>query len=583
MKPTPIPELRRPDQSVAGLLAEVAALQQLNVAGLVEVELIDDRTGRTVEKIAAPNYVNATQWSNFAKALQKLAWTWAYPGAASTITSRAVDQRDPRTAPTFRGDHVACWADTTAGDNTDRYAFGEVIAWAHRWEQGSPSTRQGIVQPTLCTLAENSIAWTWEWVTSNGNGTFQSVGWRRLGMSANTGDAALYDHPVPGRRCIDFTTAGADTISLGSSTQESWTAGGIDEYGGVMYYDSGSSKLYGITLIAGNLWKLFSWAVTLDATSGNYTLGAFTDESAAAFAAGVRGNSYAFASGVTKGITRLGASGDWISVGYSGSGTSRRPEIRRTTNAGSTTYTNANGGTYSVESAFFDVTYDGTNLWVTARNGNTGASAIHRIDPATGTISATLTLAGLPAYWPTINSSNPVVGIEWDATNSWLWVTTQAGYIFNVNTSGNWLGVLMRTTTNSFATLSGQFAGVAPVTRGINEVEDVNLSMVNTGIAANSQSTNPYGMAAGAGAVTNAGANPSVGAGTKLLTISSCVWFKVPNAPGTFNGGSAAGTLKAILYGFTDDPNFGSRTRLGSATTKLNTQTMRIKYTMTFT
>lgn len=571
---------------VKGLVAEVAAAQALGVKGHVDVEIIDDRTGRVVDLLSGDNYVNVAQWEAFAKALQKLAWTYGYQGDASTVTVSDLTNRDPRYIPTLRADHLACWTDSTAEDLDDVYAFGEITAWAHRWEQGSPSTRQGIVVPSLCTLTDDAVSWVWEWTTANGNGTFQSVGWRRLGYSSNSGDAVLRDMPQLSRRLSTGTGYSGDP-SLNVSTQTSWTVGPPSsefQGGTAIYYDSGSGKLYFLLFDTGGVIKLCSTPVTIDAR-GDYTLGAVTDESAAAFAAGLGGDNVAYATRRIQGITRLGASGDWIAVGWTGDGVTRRPTIRRVTNAGSIIYTNANAATYSVESGFIDVTYDGTDLWVTALNGNAGVPAIHRIDPATGDISATISsVVSVPAYFPALSSTKCVMGVEWDAANGWLWVTRSDGYLFNMDTSGNWLGVLFHDTTNQYpissAFLSGQHNSQRASSLNMMDTDDVALQLGVAGGSVFARAEDwPYGQSVPQG--WTSGLNTAQGFRSRLVTIDGDVWAQ-PNAF-TFSTGTPAGIAKLALVSFTELPHFATRTLLDSPAVKSNTQTMRIRYTMTFT
>lgn len=573
-------------------MSELAAMNTLGVKGRVEVEIIDDASGRVVSRQDAPNYVNTAEWERYARALQRHAWSYGYAGDASTVTNSPETNLDPRFPPTFRNDFVACWTDTTAEDSSDVFAMGEIIAWAHRWAQGSPSTRQGLVQPTLCTITEDAVSWVWEWATSNGNGTFQSVGWRRFGVSAVSGDAVLRDTPVIDGR-LSATTGFVADAGVNNSAQLSWAGtGALSTYGSSIYYDSGSGKLYTVIGITGSLWKLYSCPVTFDAY-GDYTLGTTVDESAAAFAAGLNGNSLGMATRTTNGITRLGASGDWIAVGYSGATNTnaRRPTICRVTNAGATIYTNANGGTYAVESAFHDVTYDGTYLWVTAHNGSTGANAVHRIDPATGTISATISaVASVPAYFPawSATGSNPI-GIEWDAANSWLWVTTTDGYLYNIDTSGNWLGVLLNLTGNNqpfSGSLSGQHTGTSAVPQGPGRIDSAFLTIPPQSVLGSS-TVSPYHQGdvmddASTSYNTGAGLAP-VFTASKMTSMDGFVWVNYGTQASSWTTGTPSTIGKYVLWRFSKQKHFATRTLLGSPAIKNNTQTMRIRYTMTFT
>lgn len=568
--------LRRPGDAAAGILAEAMRASALGVKGRVAVDIVDDASGRIVNRIEADNYVVISQWEAFARAIQKLAWTWGYQGDSTTVTVRSTDARDPRQIPTLRNDVIACWADSTAAATGDVWAYGEVVAWAHRWQQGSPSTRQGLVQPSLCTLADDEVSWVWEWATANGNGTFQSVGWRRLGYNSNSGDAILADLNLYSRRLVS-TTGFTDAVS--SNVSMTATLNSISYRLQPIYYDSGSGKLYGLTYGSSGF-KLCSAAVTINA-DGNYAIGTFTDESGASIAAGLRGNTLATSTATPMGYCRLGSTGDWIAAGYSGTSTARRPEIRRVTTGGTVSYTNANGGTYTAESAFTDVTYDGTDLWVTAATA-AGSHVIHRIDPATGTISATLSsITSVPAYFPAVaTTTRGYASIEWDADNSWLWVTTTDGYTFNINTSGEWLGVLLKDSTNDYpianSYLSGQHNNVRASTGGMLDVDTTRLVFNPTGSDQALSQTHPGGQSAEQAVVTQ----PTSPGRTRMFTMDGDIWHTI-NANAT--DGTPTGSDKFVARAFTELHNYSTRTLLDSAATKNNTQTMRITYTLSFT
>lgn len=567
-------DLPNPGAALGGLITEALGDQVLGVKGRVEVDIVDDRTGRVVDRLASPNYVNQVEWTRFAKALQRLAWTWGYQGDASTVTVSNDTSRDPRYPPTFRNDHIACWTDATAEDTNDIFTFGEIVAWAHRWQQGAPSNRQGIVQPTLCTLSDTGISWVWEWSTGQGNGTFQSVGWRRLSWAANTGNPILADLYNPSRRATALPT---DTISAGGSSDLTWT-GAPAQQSAPVYYDSTSQKMFFYTNPS-NM-KLYSLAVTID-SRGDYSLGAFVDESASAIAAGLTGDNFAFSTRAAQGLTRMGPSGDWISVGHTAASTARRPFIRRVTPAGTITYTNANAATYSTESGFVDCAYDGTNIWAIAVSTTAGTTVIHRIDPATGNITATITsITNAPTYFPgpsTGVGGRAYTGIEWDAVNGWLWLATNAGYTFNIDTSGNWLGTLLTANSIATPTLSGLHNTRTGTTRYGSDADGVLLIGTATGLN-NTDSTDPWNQAAsGVPAADPANSASTAWSPTgRLTTMDGHVWAQESSS--AFNG-----IGKYALNAFTEQRNFASRALLAAPATKNNTQTMRVRYTITFT
>ena len=232
-------------QRIASLLGEALGTKTLKVNGSVGVEMIDPRRNKVVSQQKSKNYINGTMINEWAKSVQKLVWTYGYQGDATTVTVNPYTNRDPRFMPTVRNDHICCWTDTTAETTADMFAFGEIVAWAHRWQQGSPSTRQGIVVPSLCTIGPTSVKWVWEWGTANGNGTFQSIGWRRISLATNSGDTRLADHVHLSRQVSSLA---------GYTSDPSTSLSGVINFspgnqfnGGSSFYDSGSGKLYFIT------------------------------------------------------------------------------------------------------------------------------------------------------------------------------------------------------------------------------------------------------------------------------------------------------------------------------------------------
>lgn len=562
----------------ADLFAEALRAHCIGVDGRVSVEIIDDESGRVLNRMEAPNYVVVSQWEAFARAVQKLAWTFGYQGDASTVTVRASDGRDPRQIPTLRNEFLACWSDSTAENTADKFPFGEVTAWAHRWQQGSLSTRQGVVQPALCTLSDSAVSWVFEWATGNGNGTFQSVGWRRLAIPSNSGDPIVADSPIYHRRLLPSPSF-SDAVSVNGVANVS--IGTVSNAAGIpSYYDSATGRIWALTGTAGSTRSLISCPVTID-SQGNYTLGAVQNESANVLAAGLRGNTLAVGTAIGLGFTRLGTSGDWVVVGHAGASSARRPEIRRVTPAGSVSYTNLNAGTFSAESLFLDVTYDGTDLWATAATA-AGANTIHRINPATGAVTATIsTITGLPAYW-VASAARGLVGIEWDPTNAWLWVATSDGYTLNVDTSGNWLGALLHDTTYSTpitpATLSGQHNAQRAEHGGTSDVDTTRLAFLGS----SASQTAPGGQSDEQLTVTY---YTGQGRG-RLFRMADDIWH-VAVFPNFQSSGTIVGTAGAGKFHFAaftgGEAAYSTRSLLGSPATKTNTQTMRITYTLTFT
>lgn len=537
----------------------------LGVTGTVTVDLVDER-GKITDRQEASNYVIQDMLDRWARWAQILPWTYGMSPGTVNVTSDFA--RDPRMGPSTFNDVLGCWDDASAEDPTDKYCFGEVVAWAHRWGQTtSPALRQGLVVPALCSLSEDELTWVWEWGTTTGNGTFQSVGWRRLQWGTpQTGDPQLTDLARYGRRMLPsplFTSAGmtAGQTTLLAGFTLSVAAG---------YYDSGTGNLYTIGGLA-SAGRFVSVPMTF--SDAGYTVGATVVESAHPIATHI-GNGVAWTTYQTLGLVRMGASGDWISVGCAGSSTSRRCRIRRVTAAGSLTYTNTTSP--AVESCYSDVTWDGTHLYAVRLTGT--AQDIVQIDPATGNVNSALTLSGFPAYMQEYTSTlRGITGVEWDAVNGWLWVSTMDGRIFNINTSGVWQGVLMRNTAGhtSLITMSAPNAGDTStyqnnLFRGPLDVDAQRMvgdQSVNT--------SQPFNQTMYDDSSPNAPAGNGVSGGVNMITMDGDVWMH------TGGNGTAIG-----FYGyncFTRGPNYASRSLLGAPVVKTSSDAMRISYTMEFT
>lgn len=561
--------MSREQRRAQGQIAEIARTPDLKVKGLVTVDLLDER-GRVKERQEASNYVRQDAIDRWARWAQLLPWTYGMvPG---TITNTTDNGRDPRVGPSMFNDVVACWDDATAENPTENFCFGEVKAWAHRWgHAGVPALRQGLCVPSLCALAEDEVTWVWEWGTSNGNGTFQSVGWRRLQWGTpQTGDPQLLDLAKHGRRMLASPSA---TLPGMTSTQSMTLASSLVSVA-APYYDSGTGNLY----ILGNLssqGRFVSVPVTL--SPGGYTVGATVVESAHPIATHI-GHGVAWTTYQTLGLCRLGPTGDWISVGTSGSTTARRCRIRRITPAGSLTYTNTSSP--AIESGYTDVTYDGVNLYAVRVQAGL-PSDIVVIDPATGNVSSTITISGLPSYTQDFaNISRPITGIEWDAANGWYWLSTNDNRVFNIDASGVWQGVLMRTMSSSvymsLLTLANPNAGdtsdyYAPIYRGPSDV-DYQRVLLGSGAL----TTSPYNQAILNDDIPNAPGGPPIqGLGGNLITMDGDIWLH------NGNGGSTIAFYG--LVGITSSQNYLSRSLLGSPVTKTSSDSMRLSYAMQFT
>lgn len=554
------------DRRAAGQLQEMINTPDLNIKGRVAVDILNER-GRVIDRQEADNYVNQTLWERYAKWAQRVAWTYGMTATPGVLTKTSHNQRDPRVAPALPAEHVVCWTDNTAEDTLDIFPEGSIVAWAHRWGQGTPSIRQGLVNPLLCELSEDEIKWVWEWTTTNGNGTFQSVGWRRLWWSGATGTATLADYARYAGRLIAAPATALSSVSISATM-----VGSAYTYVAMpMYYNSDDGRMY---------WngpanhKLFSNPVTFSA--GGFTMGAVQDDSASAIATGLGGNTVASSTLQVFAYKRLSPTGDWIAVGSTGAANAnRRAVIRRVTPAGAVTWSNANAATFAVESCLADVTYDGTDIYAVGYHAGTGGGTIYRIDPATGTVSATISVSGTPDYFGTAigGVGFHLVGIEWDATRGVLWLTTYDGRILTVNTSGVWQGVLLNRRSAAPTTLTLASPNTGDTANFVSKVSGLDWDWIRI-TAVNDGGTGTLAFNNAVITETELG-NPAFTT-QKLITMDGNIWYM---------GSGSAYSQNFIWSGFRldEEPNFASRSLLGSPVTKTSSDFMRIAYSVELT
>jgi hypothetical protein len=564
----------------AGKIRELITTPTLKIDGHVTIDLLDDR-GKVVSREEAPNYVNTAIWQRYAKYAQKAAFMNQLQGAIVTL-----DQwnKDPRVTPALFADTLACWNDTTVENSADKYCFGEPIAWAHRYGQGTLSTRQGLSNPLAHEISENALKWVFEWATTNGNGTFQSVGWRRVNWAAATGDPVVCDFPNISRR---YVSGHSNTVFVANNASEVVDA--FTNKRGGHYYNAADTSIYVIGISTASAFSCVRWPVTF--SNGSYTVGTPVNMTAdAKFAAGaiVADGATASSTRQTNGFTRLGA-GDWIGVGSTGSATTRRPWIRRVTNAGAVTYTNVNAGVFTTESTWLDVTYDGTDIYVVGAVVAGSARRIYRVNPADGAVSATITVSGFPSVYAT-NITNDATtrgftGIEWDATNGWLWVTTSTGHTFNVNTSGVWQGVMLTySTTPNLVLAAPTAAGTAAIYSGelspngvIGPTDVEGFAIPHGSTLSGSANTLPGWPTLQF--MTNAVPVSTTQFGQRLISMDGDIWQPI-NLSLTAGYDTAN---SAVAFGaITSHANFFSRSLLGSPVVKTSSNAMRIAYEMVF-
>lgn len=530
--------------------------------GHVAVSILDER-GKIRNKVEADNYINTAPYEGLARTLQRNVWTY---GMSPGIITPTAQSRDPRAVPRVSGEILGCWTDNTAEDVTDVFAYGQVTSWAHRWSSGLVAMpKQGFVVPALCEISEDHAKWVFEWNSPNGNGTFQSVGWRRLTWNSTTDDSQLADVALFTNRL----TSGDGFSPHANSSSTTNQAYGVCST--ASWYDHDTDILWQIMDGTSSQRRLFYAPITWD-TAGNYTVGAVSEDTTTMTDAGIGVSS---ASMHTYGFIKM-PDGDFIIAASTGSNTARRPLFRRVSSSNVTEWsvTRTELGTPNGESTAFDLTTDGTYLYGVTQVVSGYVSKIWRMDLATGGGIVEIVPSGVPA---TIGggSGNSISGIEWDGT--WLWCRN-LNHIWNIDTSGVWGGVMLAVTNNPpNLALTGPQDGRTTIhytqnIYGNNEVDGYNANFGNNSGGVGG-STDPFSQT-----YYSASDYAPMGAtyGSSLFTMNNNLAAQVA----AVNQDTAQAWAHAA---FNTVPNFASRALLGSPVTKTSDDTMRIEYTIEFT
>jgi hypothetical protein len=155
--------------------------------GNVKIQFMNER-GKVVDQEERSNYIGPI-WKRWALARLRLPWTafghnWSYAGTFTGGT--AVPETYPfsrGTVPRLPISALGCWNDTAAEDPVGGHTIylpanaTGMVAWASRWPFASPTGARGSVNVTDSNQDEDTVRFVFDWTTSQGNGTFQSVGW----------------------------------------------------------------------------------------------------------------------------------------------------------------------------------------------------------------------------------------------------------------------------------------------------------------------------------------------------------------------------------------------------------------------
>lgn len=496
--------------------------------GLVKVELFDER-GKLKQREEGENFISILMQKHM-KWWQQYLWGTYHPNHGVDTYGRKASQPSP-----LPFNSIGAWNYTAAeAPLTERqYMGGPLVAYASRFNQGSPTLQRGVINNSDSVATPNSHTWVWDWLTTTGNGTFQSVGWMNTGSLLLP--AALWPDPFYSTRA---------PLSLSNT--------GVGSFRSALYWDgtnyftmacmvtppvSGSSpySLCSVDPTTGVLTQVFTTAI-------NYSTGSAVYPNA---------------------ICKLGT--DWIIVG-STTNSGGSTTIRRYDSGGTLQQTVVHdGGASEIAATVYglDITTDGTNLYISCTNGR-----VYRLDGTTLLITATIT--------PALDSTNGICGVAWDGTD--LACFNAAGKFWFMDTSGVtiltkpmclYLGASADSGTAT-SPFSGTFvvpgSPMAAAHDLIFWINGTNNAMDDLAAGASFGSLSSNGINVNSG---SQGGGAIAFRGTDLYQFSGATFV-----PYTTAGGTAIVELTHSAL--------GSRVLLGAPVTKTSAQTMKITYNLLF-
>lgn len=507
--------------------------------GHVTVELFDER-GRCKQKEEGENFVSAYV-TQCMKQMQRFAWGQYFPGTKNDDAYG----RGIWDFPPMPFNHIACWNDASAEDaaNEKNVIGGPIVAFASRFPQGSPDGARGIINfSEAVATGQTSLSWVWDWLTSNGNGTFQSVGWMNCYRAAasNVYPYGVYPDPFYGAVPLTVSIATATTFYRGGLWHDgtNWltlhTTGQTAGSSGYAIYSVDPTTGIG-TLVATLAGTDFRYQTSTGATPVN------------AFDLCKIGTDFYVIGTNSGGICQV--------VKYNSSGTVQWTVAH---NAGASEMPVPSGGAGAC------ITTDGTDLFVGYSN-----STIYKLSASTGLVTATITVSALP-------TGSVITGISHDGTN--LRIITSLGILCSVNPS---TGALVTTDPivvlddgvgdggTATAPFSGSWTGPSgamnqsalmvfnTTTTSSSAMDDMaqsaNMGLTNVNAPGDSSGSFPYGGG--------------------LHFRSGKVWWM------TGNTSSSANPTRVMECTYTA---LGSRVKLASPVVKDSSKTMKITYTLTF-
>lgn len=516
--------------------------------GHVIVELRDER-GRITQREEADNFISVFS-IEVLKQYQRFAWAQYFPG------TRNYDAwgRTCFDLPGFPIQTLCCWNDATAENpSTEKAMFnGPIVAYASRFPQGSPTGGRGVINITESIATTSVLTFVFDWLTSNGNGTFQSVGWSNL----YTGATPLYPtgiHPDP--------FFGAPTLTFNITTPTTY-------YGHGLWHD-------------GTNWLTMHTVGQSSGTSGMAIYSIDPTTGVGTLLLNIPTADYRYQNGISSppepwDLCKIGT--DFYVIGYTGSGT----RVSKYNSSGVQQWqVDHTGGASQMPSSAtgfgHGITTDGTSLYVAF--GSLSGTINHRVYKLSASTGLVVGSAVVPALLSGSTLHCPT-DIAWDGTN--LRIITANGLLFTMDpTTGatvNTDPVVQYTNGRDIETVTSPFPGSGYHTNSyMNMVNLMNFGdNQNTGTMAamnNNSANGGFGMSSSALGLPGQESTYRYGGG--MVYRGGKLYCLVGNGA---NGAiTTPNRLTELTYA-----SIGSRTKLASPVTKDSSKTMKITYTLTF-
>jgi hypothetical protein len=546
--------------------------------GHVLVELFNER-GRRVHAVEGENFISKLMTIHHRSRMRHYWNTYSLNKPAAY----SIEGIDPLDTLAFPGTYVACWNDASTEDpatETDVRTDGNgIIACASVWPFGSTGAIRGNINTTESVHTTSTITRVFDWPTSAGNGTFQSVGYTSLQSLYTTGGAAAQTTPTllvqPSLEERRRVTDAAGTIKAWATGAAVYSTAWCDRATGDVYLivssistatPANTMRIYKLTNAQVNGasthdgWGLYSTAQTPTLELTNFTPTGFTNP----------------ANYVSPKIAgKVGA--DWVVLYLQ---QQAGPQWRWALINGST------GAT----TRFVVLPVAGNTAGAVIGNDLyafcTGTGNIYKYDVTTGSLTSTITIGAVPAGVPLATTAAANTGyapqMTTDGTDLYLMMTGTVGTasqppFIKLNTAGTVLGLIgSRSADRANETITAPYAAANKASPNLNLIEYQSMTIMGGSIAPSGFSQ-PQDRSNFITAATWFMSYQSTGQEGFLMWRNGRLWMGgagISPIPGVGLDGTVPLFIAPVGY------NLGSRVRLASPYTKTAALTMKITYTL---